>query len=110
LFCDAGHGVRDLVARRSPVIGEGAAHRQAVRADRLSFAVATLLQGPFTGANAAHLLLQLRLGMSLRISDGLRGVAQVLRLAELVGDLRQDGGDSGPDGLLPGGDDAADGE
>src|SRR6476646_3413400 len=61
-------------ARPSSVIAR--AHGRAVPADHRGCGIAATLAGPLHGADAAYLLLQLLLGMAIRLVDRMGGLAQ----------------------------------
>jgi hypothetical protein len=64
----------------------------------------------FEGPHAAHLLLELLLGMAIGFVDRLGRFAQIVKLAQLVGHARQRGANGPPDRVLAIGEHAADGD
>lgn len=90
------------------IIGQRRAHREAIPAQRLGLRIGPALQGLLNGADPAHVLFQLRLGVAVRLVDRLGGFPQVVELTELVGDPRQHPGDGPPDRVLAIGNDAPD--
>ena len=72
-----------------PIVGEGTAHRTAIAAHDLGFRVRALFQLAFNGAHPADSLFQLLLGVAVGLKDGLGGFAEVVKVAQLVGDIWQ---------------------
>jgi hypothetical protein len=83
-------------AQRWPaVVGQRPAHRQAIAADGGRFRVVARFECPLQGAHAARMLLELLLGVAIRLEDRLGRLAQVMELAQLMrhaGEDRLDGG------------------
>ncbi len=93
-----------------PIIGQGAAHGQAIAAHRVRLRVGPPVHLPLDQPHAAHLLLELLLGVAVRLEEGARGFAQIVERAEVVRHAGQHGGDRDADGVLPVRDDARDGD
>ena len=72
--------------------------------------IGTRFQLAFQGSHAPHLLLELLLGMAIRLVDRLGRFAQVMKLAELVGNARQRRPNRPPNRVLAIGEHAADGD
>jgi hypothetical protein len=87
--------------KRCPaVIGDRAAHGRTIALHDGRFRIVPLLHGPFDPADAAHLLLELFLGMPVGLEDRMRRLAQEMELAQLMRHARQDLGDRLADGGL----------
>src|SRR5258706_737447 len=74
--------------RRASVVGQRAAHRQAIVSRRLGLRLAVVgcaFQGALDGTPAAHALLELFLGVPVCLNDRAGRLAQVVELTELVG-------------------------
>src|SRR5713226_244045 len=109
---DTSNGVADLretllqfearsLPRRTPIIGQGTADRQAVAADRFGLGVASLLQRTFEGAHASDVRLQLRDVLPIRFVERIDGILEVMKLTELMRCLGEDKGHCAADGFLP---------
>ena len=72
--------------------------------DGLALLILLLFQPPLDGADPTHLLLELGLGMPVRLKDRLRSFAQIMELTELMRHARQTPGDRLANGLLAIGD------
>ncbi len=71
-------------------IRERAAHCQAVPADRRCCGILTLGHIPLKLADAAWILLEFRPGMPIRLYDRFRCFLEIMKVAQLVRDSRQD--------------------
>ena len=71
--------------RRAPVVGEGAAHRQAVGPGGLGLGVGPTFEGALDRADPPHLFLELLLGVPVRLVNRLGRFSEIMKLAELVG-------------------------
>jgi transposase len=79
---------------RVAIIGQGAAHGQAVSAGGLGRGIGAGFELPFERPHAADLLFEFLLGMAIRFVDRLGGFAEVVKLAQLMrhpGQRRPDG-------------------
>ena len=63
------------IERRPAVVGEGAAHREAVVADGLRRGVGALFQRPFDRPHAPHVFLQVGFGVAVGLEDRPRRLA-----------------------------------
>jgi hypothetical protein len=77
-----------------PIISERTAHRTAIAAHDLGFRVRARFQLAFNGAHPADPLFQFLLGVAVGLIDGLGSFADVVKVAQLVGDIWQGFGDS----------------
>ena len=75
---------------RLAIIRERRAQRQTVPSNRLGFLILTCAQAPFNLAHAAGVLLELSLGMAIGLGDGLGCFFEIMELAQLVRNTRQD--------------------
>ena len=71
------------------LIRESTAHRQAIASDRLGFLVLTPGHAPFNLTHAARVFLELGLGVMVSLDNWLRSLFQIVELAELVRNARQ---------------------
>ena len=72
------------------LVGEGAADCQAVASDRLCFLILARCYTPLNFPNPSRLFLEFGLGVVIGLDDGLSSLLQIMELAELVRDIRQD--------------------
>src|SRR5215218_1646340 len=79
--------------RRPSVIGDRAADSRTISLNQCGLGIIPLLHTTFDPADAAHLLLELLLGMPVRLEDGMSRLAQEMELAQLVRYARQHLGD-----------------
>jgi len=92
--------------RRAAIVGEGTPDSAAVAPDDLGLGIGASLHGTFQGAHATDMFFEDLLGMPVSLIDRLGRLAQVMKVAQLVGHLGQGLGDSRTDGPLPIGNDA----
>ena len=76
------------IQRRMPIIGEGAAYRQAIAANNFSLFIAAPLQCSFDGTNPTHLFFEFFLGMPIGLSHRFRRFAEVMEVAQLMWNAR----------------------
>ena len=76
--------------RRLAVVGQRAAHRQAVAPHRRRHGVGAGGDAALHLTHAAHLALELGLGMVVGRDNRLGGFLEIMKLAQLVGDRRHD--------------------
>jgi hypothetical protein len=96
--------------RRQPVVRQGGTYGGAVVPYdlRLLIVLPRLLRLALDGPDAAHTLLQFLLRMAIGLGDRLGRLAEIVEMAELVGDLAQGLGNRITDALLAIGDHAGD--
>jgi hypothetical protein len=85
---------------RVAIIGERTAHGQTVGAGGLGHGIGAGVELPFERPDAADLFLELLLGMAIGFVDGLGGGAEVVKLAQLMGNPRQRRPDGTANGVL----------
>jgi hypothetical protein len=95
--------------RRVAIIGQGTAHGQTVRPRGLGRRIGAGFQLPFERADAPDVLLELLLGMAIGFIDRFGGFAEVVKLAQLVGNARQRRPDGAANGVLAVGEHRPDG-
>jgi hypothetical protein len=84
------HGQSTKLQGRFPIIRERRAHCQAVATDRGSSCVLTGYDLSLNLTNTARILFQFGLGMAIGLSDWLGSFFEIVELAQLVRDVRQD--------------------
>jgi hypothetical protein len=94
--------------RRTAIIGQRAAHGEAVGARGLRGRIGARFQLPFERADFPHLFLELLLRMAIGFVDRLGGFPEIVKVAQLMGNARQSGLDGAANGVLPVGEDASD--
>jgi len=102
--------------KRNPAAQRVATGRRSARdappdnpAHHLGLAISASLHRALNRAHPAHALLELFLGVAVRLEErNLHGLAQVVKLAELMRHIGQHSGDRVADGVLPVRDDAGD--
>ena len=72
------------------LVSEGAAERQAIASDRLGFLVLSFAHAPLNLAHASGIFLELGLGMVVGLDNRLGSLLEIMKLAELVRNTRQD--------------------
>ena len=82
---------------RVPIISERTAHRTAIAAHDLGFRVRARFQLACNGPHPADPLFQFLLGVAVGLLDGLGSFADVVKVAQLVGDIWQGFGDGTAD-------------
>src|SRR5258708_11469195 len=108
---DAPNGVADLahpliqaqtrcVQGRAPIIGQGGAYGQTIPPDRVVFRRGVLFQGAFNAADAAQFLLALGFSVPIGFVKRFRGIFEVVKLAQLMGDAGKDEGHRAANRLL----------
>lgn len=94
--------------RRQAVVRQRTPHGETVGAHGLGGRIAARFQLPLQRPHAAHLFLELLLGVAVGFVDRLRGFPQIVEVAELMRHAGQRRPHRAPDGVLPVGDHAAD--
>ena len=94
--------------RRQAVVRPRTPHGETVGAHGLGGRIAARFQLPLQRPHAAHLFLELLLGVAVGFVDRLRGFPQIVEVAELMRHAGQRRPHRAPDGVLPVGDHAAD--
>jgi hypothetical protein len=94
--------------RWAAIIGQGAAHGEAVGARRVRGRIGPGFELPFERTHFPDVLFELLLGMAIGFVDRLGRFAEVVELAELVGHARQRGPDRPANRVLAVGDDSSD--
>ncbi len=72
---------------RSPIIGEGAAYRRTVTTYDLGFRITPACKLAFQGTHPPDTLFQFLLSMAVSFINGLCGLAEIMKVAQLVWDL-----------------------
>ena len=65
---------------RAPVIGQGASHCQAIASNDLCLPIFSLFERSLNRAYSANMLLQFLFGVPIRFIDGLRRLAEVVKV------------------------------
>jgi hypothetical protein len=85
------------VQGRVPIIREGTADRSTVTSHHRGFRTALACEAPFDGAYPADTLLELFLGMTVHLINGLGRLAEVVEVAQLVRHIGEHVGDGTAD-------------
>ena len=82
------------------IVREGTAHGRTVAPYDFGFRVTPSFEAPFDGAYPTDTLFQFFLGMAVGFIDGLRGLAEIMEVTELVWHLGEHLRDGTADGQL----------
>ena len=93
---------------RSAVVGDRTANCRTIAANRAGFVVVTIFQSPLNRTHPTNALLQLFLGVSVRLVNRLRSFSKVMEVAKLVRHTRQSRSDGFADRILAVGYDTVD--
>jgi hypothetical protein len=85
---------------RVAIVGERTAHGQTRGAGGVGRGIRASFELPFERADTPHLFLQLLLGMAISFGDRLGRFAEVMKLAQLMGDPGQCRPDGAANGVL----------
>src|SRR5258708_8761040 len=72
------------------IVGDGTAYRQAIANRGRRMGICPVLQGSFDRSHSPDRLFALLFGGLICLANGLAGLAQIMTLAQLMRDVRQD--------------------